>query len=731
MQHNRISLLLFGWICALSSWGQTPVWSKMSSLIRQVVVEQKHEARRMPGRHRDTEICALVRLSDRQEDVLTSQGARILARVGNIYVAALPVSAIARLSALPSVERIEAGKSRSLTLDTMGVIIRSRAVHAGTGLPQAFTGKGVVMGIMDVGFDLTHPTFFDTTATRYRIRRFWDQLSVDTIGSTCYVGADYTTEDAIRAYRHSRDNLIQSHGTHTLGIAGGSGYDSPYRGLAYESDLCLVNNAVQSDIGLIDSAKILMYTYATDALGFKYIFDYAASVGKPCVINFSEGSYEDFRGDDVLYYEMLDSLVGPGRILVASAGNEGNKKTFFRKPAGVESMGTFVYSPQNSVVATVKSKDDFAIRTTIYGNGKTTVEHHTADMRQAADGEYSDSIRVDDYVYRFDYIAYRSAYDSTEWVIDYRLSADSREIGGGIPVSVEVKGTDADVEYYRASGYLLTNELDPQLDAGEKVRNVHSPGSAPRVICAGATGYRTGVTNYLGENVTFDQGNDGRRSSYSSVGPTYDGRVKPDVMAPGTNIISSYSSYYMEANPYASDLKSNVATFDFDGRTYAWNCNSGTSMATPAVAGAIALWLQANPLLTPEDILGIFSRTCRQYDAALPHPNNEYGYGEIDVYRGMLDVLGQNGIAEEYRQTTALGIEIDALGRSLSLISASPVAHSFKVKLVSLEGKSVLQRQLKGGNDRYAVDVSRLPRGVFVLLIEGDAEVKGSQLIRI
>lgn len=154
-------------------------------------------------------------------------------------------------------------------------------------------------------------------------------------------------------------------------------------------------------------------------------------------------------------------------------------------------------------------------------------------------------------------------------------------------------------------------------------------------------------------------------------------------------------------------------------------------MATPAVAGAIALWLQANPLLTPEDILGIFSRTCRQYDAALPHPNNEYGYGEIDVYRGMLDVLGQNGIAEEYRQTTALGIEIDALGRSLSLISASPVAHSFKVKLVSLEGKSVLQRQLKGGNDRYAVDVSRLPRGVFVLLIEGDAEVKGSQLIRI
>lgn len=45
--------------------------------------------------------------------------------------------------------------------------------------------------------------------------------------------------------------------------------------------------------------------------------------------------------------------------------------------------------------------------------------------------------------------------------------------------------------------------------------------------------------------------------------------------------------------PEAGDIRSDVAHFAFNGRTYAWNSNTGTSMATPVVAGAIALWLQA------------------------------------------------------------------------------------------------------------------------------------------
>ena len=100
-------------------------------------------------------------------------------------------------------------------------------VYAGKALPQPYTGNGVVMGVMDIGFDLTHPTFYDSSCSRYRIRRLWDQISPDTIGSPLYVGREYTTEEELLTLGHSYDGLIQTHGPQTAGIAAGSGYDSP------------------------------------------------------------------------------------------------------------------------------------------------------------------------------------------------------------------------------------------------------------------------------------------------------------------------------------------------------------------------------------------------------------------------------------------------------------------------------------------------------------------------
>jgi hypothetical protein len=60
----------------------------------------------------------------------------------------------------------------------------------------------------------------------------------------------------------------------------------------------MVANAVSNNANLIDSTLYDRFTFATDALGFKYLFDYANSVGKPCVVTFSEGSGQDFWGYD-------------------------------------------------------------------------------------------------------------------------------------------------------------------------------------------------------------------------------------------------------------------------------------------------------------------------------------------------------------------------------------------------------------------------------------------------
>lgn len=79
---------------------------------------------------------------------------------------------------------------------------------SGAGLTQAFTGKGVIVGILDIGFDLTHPTFYATDGKTYRIKRFVDNCKdADTTkGHAIPLGREYRTEEEILDLQHSGDS---------------------------------------------------------------------------------------------------------------------------------------------------------------------------------------------------------------------------------------------------------------------------------------------------------------------------------------------------------------------------------------------------------------------------------------------------------------------------------------------------------------------------------------------
>ena len=730
-------------------------YRKMSGHVKGVVVkqEQKANAARSITPYDSRPTTAAPRLtafvcidSDNADEVWSTYGCRPYAHFGNNYIVSMPLDAVGALSDHPAVRRIEASPSGFLSMDTTAVIIGANKVQHPTipversrsAIPHPtvnnYTGRGVVVGVMDVGFDLTHPNFMDAATGNSRIGAFWDQLTKDTVGSTMPVGRDYLQPSALNI-QHSADGLLQTHGTHTLGIAAGGGYQSPYKGIAFDSDICIVSNAISESIALIDSADYDKYTTATDALGFKYIFDYAGQQGKPAVASLSEGYPPYIDEEDSLYAAFLDSLSGPGRIIVASAGNEGSSRTYAEKPRGVDAAGAFLSVSRD--VAYYRIKADGALNIDVYAYTKGSQPTDTLHYPAAAIP--LDSLRTDTLFLRGDtctvmIAAYATALTaSTEadscYIIYFLANKNLSELP---PIALVMEGAEAQGELYGSSTYGLTNRsTDSRWSAAAPGHNVFAPACFPSVICVGATAHRLGFTNYKGQYKDYSNGRtQGQLSPYSSTGPAMNGIMKPQVTAPGDNIISSYSSFYIEANPDANDLNSDVEHFDYQGRTYAWNANTGTSMAAPVVAGVIALWLEAKPDLTPQEVIDALSHTARHPDSSLDYPNNEYGYGEIDAYNGLLHILGASridGISHHQPQLLRIGYS----NGQLQLNCDTPPTAPLHVSIYSLGGTLAHEATLTVTQNPQHINTALSP-GLYIVQVGcTNPQYAGSQVVNI
>ena len=344
---NRLIVFLLFIFTSLGIIAQRPRYEKMSPFVREAMASALATKQFTRSQSDDRLLTAFVRIDGNAAEVLRQYGCKELARVGDISIAAIPLSNLGALSCGRQVKRIETGRRCSIQMDTTRLVVNAEKVYTGEGLSQSYTGRGVVVGVQDIGFDLTHPNFYSADMSRYRIKALWDQLSRDTIGSTLYVGRDYVGSDALLGLEHP---LMVRH-RHTehiqlalLPVVEQKGMESfpLIVGMACDADLVLVDNAADN-ASLIDPKDYYKFTYATDALGFKYIFDYAERMHQPCVINFSEGSSQDFHGYDQLYYELLAKLIGPGRIIVSSAGNDGARNSYIHKNIGKRASWSFYH----------------------------------------------------------------------------------------------------------------------------------------------------------------------------------------------------------------------------------------------------------------------------------------------------------------------------------------------------------------------------------------------------
>lgn len=379
----------------------------------------------------------------------------------------------------------------------------------------------------------------------------------------------------------------------------------------------------------------------------------------------------------------------------------------------------------------MKSPDVFTLRTTVYSDKPYISEFSTADVFQTAESEKSDTLHTPAGDFCITVYGYPSAFNPSDKGYEVMIAAPERI--GTIPASVELVGAGSDVEFFTHSDILCSNPLNSALNAGEYTHNINVPSSAPAVISVGMSSYRTGFLNQAGDWIQTTTITDGLRSPYSSVGPTIDGRMKPDVTAPGINVISSYNSFYREANPNASNAILDVSYSEVNGRKYVWNANSGTSMSSPVVGGIIALWLEANPELTPAQILEILSKTGRHADPSLAYPNNQYGHGDIDAYSGLLEVLRQQGLAVEGLSShQPQSVEFSLTDNQLDMRFLAPLSAPVTVCVYALDGTLLQKETIPVSAQNYQLSFRSQQAGVYAIQLNSPTNgMQGSTLVRI
>ncbi|MDE3088227.1 MAG: S8 family peptidase [Chloroflexota bacterium] len=196
-----------------------------------------------------------------------------------------------------------------------------------------------------------------------------------------------------------------------------------------------------------------------------------------------------------------------------------------------------------------------------------------------------------------------------QWVIqnrqDYNIRVINLSLGAPASRGYESDPLAAAVELAWHSGIVVVTAAG---NGGPNAGTIVTPGFDPYVITVGATD-DAGTLSIADDTVPW----------FSSRGPTFDGFPKPDLVAPGRKIISlrALNSYLDNSLP---DRRTGNAYFRL----------TGTSMSSPVVAGTVALVLQKNPGLKPNQVKSILTRTA--YPLGANTDVNSSGAGLVDAY---------------------------------------------------------------------------------------------------
>lgn len=646
-----------------------------------------------------SEVDVLIECSDCEKVIATLQkdGFEAEAVSENLVVAQISVSEIKKLTEMNEVECINQARQHSVSMTEAREMTGVDRIHAGEELETPFTGKGVIIGVIDQGFEFKHIAFLDD-AGQPRTRIVWNHQRISGKPTTSNPGGG--------------DGLASGHATHVTNIAAGSRIpENNYYGMAPDAELIMVSSNF-TDNNVLQEAK--------------YIKDFANEEGKPWVINMSFGSQLGPHDGTTSYDQTMSSYVEPGGFLVTAMGNEGadnlhveytftsddDKKYVLFSPSDnqviyVDLWGTAADGAKHLNVAPVvyKSKSDLSYENDAFWAGCSDI---TAEINR-----YNQKEHYRFYVYA-DRLAMKAG-STAQFALEITGKAGESfhlwvnpEMGKittptGIGSTAYLKG---DSDYCVAEGSAcIPNAI------GVGAYTAATEWITPTGRQQWFTGYRT----------------KGAICAFSSRGPHLNPSInRPTICAPGTAIKSAISSYSSGFDPSSSSIVSIVTRTGIRETKYYYSAMLGTSMATPAVTGILALWLQANPQLTRENVEDIFRRTAiRDNFTGSEEWNATSGYGKIDAYAGLKEAL-------RLANNTPDGI--NEMLNSQSPVTLSKSAEAWKIlfnnnesyadiALYTLDGTQVDRKQMKDvkRGDETILNLNEYTPGVYLIRINTTA----------
>ena len=520
--------------------------------------------------------------------------------------ATLPVNDIVALAEMDEVNYMTAPRTFFPTMHNTREAIYADDVHEGKDLETPFTGKGVIVGVIDQGFEYRHLAFRDADNV-LRVKRSWNSATRK-LQASIPQGGDGKTAS-------------KGHGTHVAGIAAGSVIqNNKFYGVAPDAELVFVSSTFAED-DVLNSATA--------------ISEYAKKENKPYVINMSFGSQMGPHDGTTAYDQALSELSVKGGLLVGAMGNEGGENLHasytFKKDQETKNVifdlpyKEFYYVDVWGIIA--DGKQHLKVRPFVFNKITKKRDFKTASFWTNS-GNVNASINPynDKENYLFILAAAAVQDGNTSQVLGLEITGDT-DTGFHLWCNPQY-GSVASVT---GSNYVKGDNL---YCVGE------GAGSVPRTVSVASFNANNGEFASATKSATYSYSGfkKGDLSYFSSRGPWLgEGEQKPTIAAPGGVVSSAFSKYDKE---FSKD-DTEITAIETKGATkFYYGVMSGTSMATPAVTGTIALWLEAYPELSFEEVTDIFKETAIK-DARTGNEewNENFGYGKIDAYEGLVKAL--------------------------------------------------------------------------------------------